>query len=117
MKVRGGIQSGFILFALAAAGCGGYSGPRDISNDDPAIKIPAIVRAVRENDRSQVPRLVDELDNADPAVRFYAIEALRRLSGEDFDYDWTEDDRLERQRMIRPWREYVQKQSAEARDE
>ena len=90
------------------AGCSGYAGPRSIVNDDPAVKIPEIREAVDRGDQSVVPQLVKDLNSDDSAVRFYAIEALRRLTGETFDYDWTLADRHARQPAIERWNAYVQ---------
>lgn len=74
----------------AASGCG--YGPRSVSDPDPAVKIPAIELAVQENDRGALPQLVADLDNADPAVRFYAVRALRKLTGQDLGYKYYFDD-------------------------
>lgn len=77
-------------------------------NDDPAVKIPQIKSAASRQDRSALPQLVKDLDSDDAAVRFYSIEALRRITGQKFDYDWTEADRHERHESVQRWRRYVE---------
>ena len=89
-------------------GCSGYTGPRSVVNEDAAVKIPEIRRAVDAGDRSVQPQLVADLDNQDAAVRFYAIEALARFNGgERFGYDWTIDDRHLRADAIEKWRQHI----------
>lgn len=99
--------SAFICGSLLIAGCSGYAGPRSIVNEDPAVKIPEIKTAVGRRDRAAMPQLVKDLDSDDAAVRFYAVEALRRLTGETFGYDWTDDDRHARRPAIQRWESYV----------
>jgi hypothetical protein len=48
------------------------------------------VRAGNAHLRQAVPLLVDRLDDPDVEVRFAAIGALRRITGEDFDYRFNE---------------------------
>ena len=96
-----------ILAATVAVGCSGYAGPRSIVNEDPAVKIPEIKTAVNRGDRKAMPQLVKDLDSDDAAVRFYAVEALRRLTGETLGYDWTADDRHARRPAIARWEAYV----------
>jgi hypothetical protein len=47
------------------------------------VKIPAIRKVVDQHDARALPVLVNDLASDDPAVRFYAIEALQRLTGGD----------------------------------
>jgi hypothetical protein len=82
---------------------------RDVTNPDPSGKIPAIVEAVRKGDRRAVNQLVKDLDNDDPAVRFYAIEGLRRLTGHTFNYRYY-DGEDERQPAIQAWKQWLAKQ-------
>ncbi len=57
------------------------------------VKIPAIKKIARDQDRGAAPMFVTELESDDPAVRFYAIGArLHRMTGQDFGYDYHEDD-------------------------
>lgn len=94
---------GCLLTALLT-GCSGYAGPRSIVNPDPAVKIPAMRKAVDAKDTSVIPQLIKDLDSGDPAIRFYAIESLQRLTGQSHGYDWTQDDRHARAPAIARWR-------------
>jgi hypothetical protein len=96
-----------ICCPLAVAGCLGYPGPQSVENEDPAVKIPAIRRAVESNDRSVLPQLVKDLDSDDAAVRFAAINGLRRLTSGSIAYDWTEEDAGKRFAAVKRWSNLV----------
>ena len=98
---------GRIVCGLITCGCSGYTGPRSVANEDPAVKIPQIRRAVDAGDRSVIPQLVNDLDSNDAAVRFYSIGALQRLTGQTYDYDWTIADRHARAPAIARWRGHL----------
>ena len=53
------------------------------------MKIPEIKAAVIGDDRQALPQFVEDLDSEDAAIRFYSIQALRRMTDETFGYDWT----------------------------
>jgi hypothetical protein len=89
-----------LILLTCLAGCGGYAGPRSVVNDDPAVKIPEIRRAVDRDDRSIIGQLLNDLDSDDPAVRFYAHEALERFAGAPLTFDWHEADRADRRDAI-----------------
>jgi hypothetical protein len=82
-----------IACALCAlvVGCTESKGPRVVKSDDPTVSIPAIQSDVRQHDQRDVAQMVQDLNDDDPAVRFYAIEGLRRLTGDDFGYQYYED--------------------------
>lgn len=77
--------------------------PASLRDQDPARRIPLIVQAAQTGDRSALPLLVDGLDSSDPAIRFYSHDALRRLTGRDFHYDWQLDE-PDRREAVRQWR-------------
>ena len=74
---------------LLVAGC--RSTGRGLQDSDLSFKAPAIKSAVASHDRSAVPQLVNDLDSDDAAVRFFAIQGLRRITGQDFGYHYYED--------------------------
>jgi hypothetical protein len=83
-----------VLVAGAAVGGGCIFGGRekpDINSPDASLKIPAIKSAVDRKDMSVVGNLIKDLDSDDPAVRFYAIQGLQRLTGETFGYAYFAD--------------------------
>src|SRR5437588_9017103 len=67
------------------AGCFSHA-PYKIGDPDPDSNIPAMESAARARDERAVGPLVQQLNNDDPAVRFYAIESLHRLTGQTFGY-------------------------------
>jgi HEAT repeat protein len=96
-----------LLAGLSVCGCVHPREPVRFDSPDVNARIAAIRRAARTGDRSAAPHLVLALDDDDPAVRFYAIEALRRLAGERMGYDYYEDDPDARQPAVQRWRQWV----------
>ena len=91
------------LYGLA--GCG--PGPQKaITNPDPSGKIPAMKEAVRVHDLRVAPQLVKDLESDDGAVRFYAIEALHRLTGETFGYVYYQDEE-QREPALKKWKDWL----------
>jgi len=88
---------------LAAAGCG--HGPRHVTDEDPGDKIPAIEAAAKAHDQRAIPQLVRDLASDDSAVRFYAIDALHRLTGKTLGYRYYDDDEKRKPALLR-WREW-----------
>lgn len=72
--------SGLVL--ITAIGCAPPVSRGDFDAPDPASRTYAIERAAAANDRSRIPRLVEQLTADDPLVRMMAIETLERLTGE-----------------------------------
>lgn len=94
------------LMAWWVAGCGAH-GPRTVTDPDPGVAIPAIKHAVQSRDRSAIPQLVKDLDSDDSAVRFYAIDGLRALTGQTFDYHYYEDDAEKRKPAVDRWKKWL----------
>jgi hypothetical protein len=106
--------SGFILLIglLVLSGCFRPGKPSpDVSHQDPSVKIPSIKRAVRLEDMKVVEQLVADLSSDDPAVRFYAIGGLDRLTGERFGYIYY-DDEVARQPSVDRWKEWLKQQQS-----
>ena len=95
-----------LTFALAALGCSEPTGPKTVASRNLAVKVPAIKDAVSEKDMSAAPQLVSDLDSDDPAVRFYAIEGLERLTGQTFGYVYYEE-RDARRPAVMKWRKWL----------
>jgi hypothetical protein len=88
---------------------GGCTEPRDapsVKSDDLTLKVPAIKEDVQRRTDKDVPLMVGDLDDDDPAVRFYAIEGLRRLTGKDFGYRYY-DDEDERKPALDRWNTWL----------
>ncbi|MBN1766284.1 MAG: HEAT repeat domain-containing protein [Sedimentisphaerales bacterium] len=97
--------------SIVCSGCF-YSKPKmsvaQLQNSDPAIRIQAIKWAGENKLEMAVPDLVDLLADEDKAVRFYAIGALRRITGTDHGYDFKANAQ-ERSQAIERWREELEK--------
>ena len=95
--------------AFAGAGGGGRAGDGptvSLQNKDPAGKIPAMKQAAERQDRSAVPDLVQTLESDDPAERLYAIEALRRITGQDLGYNYYGSDE-QRASGVQRWKTWL----------
>lgn len=84
-------------------------GPVAIDSDDPDLKIQAIHRDSCRKNTADVPTMVRYLNDDDPAIRFYAIQALRNMTHEDFDYRFYEDDD-QRKPAIARWQAWLKTQ-------
>ncbi len=92
--------------ALLAGGCAAPRPVRNVTNPDPSGKIPAIKQAVRDKNARAAPQLVKDLNSEDPAVRFFAIGALRRLTGETLGYQYF-DDEPARTPAVKRWEQWL----------
>jgi hypothetical protein len=85
------IAGGILVLGSMMTSCTAPRGPMVVSDPDPSVKIPAIKIAVEHKDLSTARQMVSDLESDDAAVRFYAINGLRRLTGENFGYLYYED--------------------------
>ena len=99
----------FATAAVALAGCSEPTGPKTVASRNLAVKVPAIKDAVASKDMSAAPQMVSDLDSDDPAVRFYAIEGLERLTGQTMGYVYYED-RDARRAAVMKWRKWLDDQ-------
>lgn len=100
--------------ALLAAllGMGGCFGPglgAGFDAPDPGARLHAVAQTARTNDRDNIPRLIDELDSDDPAMRMLSIRTLERLTGQTLGYDHTQPAFL-RKEPIERWRTWLAQQ-------
>jgi hypothetical protein len=94
-----------IATAAAVCSCGPGTIP-SFQSDNPASRNAAIVEAAEAGDEKALRDLVRMLESEEPSTRFLAIEALRRLTGEDFGYDYAAEEPGRRPAVER-WRAYV----------
>jgi hypothetical protein len=98
---------GVCVLAAAVAGCA--SPPeKGVVDDNPSVRIRAIKRADERKDFSVVKDLVGQLGDDDPAVRFYAIAGLVRLTGDDHGYRYYDPLNL-RQEAVERWKQWLNK--------
>lgn len=91
-------------------GCMAPRPVRSVSNPNPSGKIPAIKEAARQRDIDAAPQLVKDLDSDDPAVRFYAITGLRKITGQAFGYRYYDDER-DRRPALKRWQQWLADQA------
>jgi hypothetical protein len=95
---------------LLLSGCRGpfdhKMGLSDLESPNPAVRIMAIKWAGDNKVLSALPRLVDFLHDEDTSVRFFAIEALQRITGTDNGYDYKASPQL-RAEAVERWREFL----------
>lgn len=107
MKIRAGI---IVLTGGLLSGCFSPD-PKSLSSDSPPSAIPAIKTAADTNDRSAIPRLVQDLGSVDPAIRFAAIEALRQMTKQDFGYQYYASE-SERRPAVKRWQQWLKEHPA-----
>jgi hypothetical protein len=101
-------RGGMVLAVCLIVGACSPREDRSIGAVDPLNSIPAIQDAARTKDRHAIPALVRQLDSDDPALRFYAIQALRDLTGQIFGYHYF-DSAEERRPAVHAWQEWMRK--------
>ena len=102
-----GILTGLAVASVVLSGCTAPRGPLVVTDPDPSVKIPAIKKAATHKDRKAVRQLVAELSSDDPAVRFYAISGLQRITGERLGYDYFASDER-REAAVKRWQQWLQ---------
>ncbi|RIK63484.1 MAG: hypothetical protein DCC65_15785 [Planctomycetota bacterium] len=79
-----------------------------IASEDVEARIRGIKMAADNRDYGAVPLIVDRLEDEDDGVRFYAILALERITGERFGYDYARISR-DRAAAVQKWRLYIKR--------
>jgi len=96
-----------IMFLAATLGGGCFSpDPKSIGSDSASSAIPAIKTAADQDDRKDIPRLVQDLDDSDSAIRFAAISALKRMTGQDLGFRYY-DDEWDRRSAVQRWQQWL----------
>ena len=108
-EVVGAILVPLLLGAVIS--CAPKRPANPLASDDPSVKIPAMKHAAAAHDRSAIPQLITDLDNDDPAIRMYAIEALRHLTGQDMGYRYY-DDEAARAPAVQRWKQWPKARAA-----
>jgi hypothetical protein len=101
-----------LLLCALLSGCGGNDRLLpDIHSRNPSLKIPAMKQAVDQRDVDDAGPMIKALESDDPAIRFYAIESLQRLTGQTLGYRYYED-RPRREPAVRRWKQWWAEQQA-----
>ena len=97
-----GVAGAICVFGCRAPG----PGPESLVSPDPDQRIRAIVRTAETKNANAVPLLVDRLEDEDEAVRMFAIEAIRRLTGKSMGWRYYEPP-TRRAHAVAAWREWL----------
>lgn len=109
-------MSGYVgLWTLCLAVCIGCRAPETpypaaLNAESPNERIDAIKHAAQIDDRSVLSILVQRLADDDSAVRFFAIMALEKMTGQTMGYKYYEDSARRRQAIER-WNHWLEKKS------
>lgn len=104
------------LAALAAAGCAydHQAAVARLRENNPRVQTAAIGDVVAAGDRAMIPELINLLESEDEGVRFMAAAALRRMTGQDFGFQFAKQG--ERGPIIAKWRRWWEAQNPPAAD-
>ena len=78
-------------------------GLKNLADSDPLVRLSAIKWAGENKITDAVEPLVDCLEDDDASIRFFAIQALVKITGQDHGYDYKTDARS-RCEAIEQWR-------------
>ena len=89
--------------------------PTALQDENPSIRAEACRRAGEGKDGSVVPLLVERLDDSAGDVRFFAIGALERITGQTLGYRYYDEAQTRSQATWR-WRDWLRANTASAKD-
>ena len=89
--------------------------PTALQDENPSIRAEACRRAGEAKDASVVPLLVERLDDPAGDVRFFAIGALERITGQTLGYRYHDEPETRSQAVWR-WRDWLRAGPAPAKD-
>ena len=84
-----------------------------LQSDDHDVRAAAVIEAARARDRRATPYLIDRLEDEEADIRLFAIQALRRITGEGFGYRFYAKEPARREAVQR-WRQWLLAQSGAA---
>jgi HEAT repeat protein len=107
-----------ILAAMATAGCNGATEQSilcGLEGECPSERSAACLAAGQRGDESALPLLVERLEDPAADVRFFAIAALRRMTGQTLGYHYY-DKPEERLAAVQRWRQWLQREAVSAKE-
>jgi hypothetical protein len=100
------IKPAIILVLCSSMGGCFTPEPKSLNSDSAPSAIPAIKDAGEAKNQKSIPRLITDLDDPDPAIRFAAINALSEITGDTFDYYYY-DDAADRRPAVLRWQAWL----------
>jgi HEAT repeat protein len=115
MKLRRLVNILILVQALGLSmfltGCSLFDlGGANLNSDDPSLKIPAMRQAGQNHDQTAIPALIDALSSDDAAVRFYAINSLQQITGQQLGFIYYAPE-SQRDAAIERWKAWLAKNS------
>lgn len=105
-----------LLAGMPACGLRWPNGlPTALQDENPSIRVEACRRAGEAKDGSVVPLLVERLDDSAGDVRFFAIGALKKITGQTLGYRYYDEAETRSQAVWR-WRNWLGANPASAKD-
>jgi hypothetical protein len=105
-------KAGIIVVLVGSAGGCFTPEPKSLNAHGAPSAIPAIKAAAEARDRKAIPRLIADLDDNDSAIRFAAIYALERITGDTLGYRYY-DDQDARKPALRRWQQWLKEHPVE----
>lgn len=96
------LRQGAPAILLVASSCGQSTVGADYRSPAADAKLDAIVQSTRAGGDEDLPRIIEQLDSDDPAVRMSAESALLQLTGERRGYRHY-DSKQDRDAAIERW--------------
>lgn len=116
LRLLGGLLACGLLAGVPACG---PRWPKDLptalQDENPSIRAEACRRAGEAKDGSVVPLLVERLDDPAGDVRFFAIGALKRITGQTLGYRYYDEPQTRSQAVWR-WRDWLRANATPAKD-
>lgn len=100
-----------LVLVFSVVGCKAPPVEPALDSDVAAQKVPALIEQVRQGDDADYEALVASLDDADPAVRLYAIRALEELTGQTHGYRYYQQS-PDRRPAINRWKDWLAQRDA-----
>lgn len=113
MKIWLAILMGLWLFLAIGCTSAREQLYANFQNEDPSVRMQAISQAGKLKDSGSLPYLVDRLTDSERDVRFLAILALERITGETMGYRYYKPSQ-ERAKAVQRWRQWLARQGGQA---
>jgi hypothetical protein len=99
-----------IACAVLCVGCRPPRGQVSITSEDPDLQIRAIHQDVQDCDTRDLAGMVAGLQSDDPAIRFYCIQGLQKLTHGDLGYRYYASDE-QRAPAVKLWQAWLKQHS------
>lgn len=95
---------------VAMAGCAPSTGGKTLylrlQDEDPSVRLDAMVEAADAKDAQAVPYIVENLGSDDASMRMYSYIALKKITGMTLGYEYF-GSQADREQAIKRWREWL----------